>query len=57
MLGTPKHRNRESDRIELPTKTINAPEEEIDFLQQTPPHSTPKPEPQTPPMRPIKQQC
>ena len=24
-------------------KTINAPEEEIDFLQQTPPHSTPKP--------------
>ena len=26
-------------------KTINAPEEEIDFLQQTPPHSTPKPEP------------
>ena len=26
-------------------QTINAPEEEIDFLQQTPPQSTPKPEP------------
>ena len=26
-------------------QTINAPEKEIDFLQQTPPQSTPKPEP------------
>ena len=26
-------------------QTINPPEEEIDFLQQTPPQSTPKPEP------------